>query len=116
MVSGKEVSGFYKCSADSHFAEMEVTRRVRNFGVSFEESEMFADDVKQNCRPEAMRVMEISERMSCGYELLFPGCSVARIVEEELIAVGIIDDQEPVAPGAVLDGNALGLEFRAEGV
>jgi hypothetical protein len=26
------------------------------------------------------------------------GCSLARIVEEELIAVGIIDHQKPVAP------------------
>src|SRR5215470_11921862 len=29
------------------------------------------------------------------------GCSLVRIVEEELIAVGIIDHQEPVAPPAV---------------
>ncbi len=30
------------------------------------------------------------------------GCSLVRIVEEELIAVGIIDDQETVAPRTVL--------------
>src|SRR5467141_4105433 len=44
------------------------------------------------------------------------GCSLARIVEEELIAVGIIDHQKPVAPRTLLDRNALGLEFRAERV
>src|SRR5438034_7192711 len=42
------------------------------------------------------------------------GCSIARIVEEELIAVGIIDHQEPVTPRTLLDRNALGLEFRAQ--
>ena len=41
------------------------------------------------------------------------GRSLARIVEEELIAVGIIDHQEPVAPRTLLDRSALGLEFRA---
>src|SRR6266699_1550694 len=44
------------------------------------------------------------------------GCSLARIVEEELIAVGIIDHQKPVAPRTLLDRNALGLEFRAQRV
>src|SRR6266404_50487 len=42
------------------------------------------------------------------------GCSLVRIVEEELIAVGIIDYQEPVSPRTLLDRNALGLEFRAQ--
>jgi acyl-CoA reductase-like NAD-dependent aldehyde dehydrogenase len=42
--------------------------------------------------------------------------NLARIVEEELIAVGIIDHQEPVAPRTLLDRNALGLEFRAQRV
>lgn len=31
------------------------------------------------------------------------GCRVSRIVEEELIAIGIIDHEESVAPGAFLD-------------
>src|SRR6266436_8785411 len=44
------------------------------------------------------------------------GRSFVRIVEEELIAVGIIDHQEPVAPRILLDRNALGLEFRAQRV
>src|SRR5580698_11156472 len=44
------------------------------------------------------------------------GRSLARIVEEELIAVGIIDHQEAVAPRTLLDGSALGLEFRAQRV
>src|SRR5258706_10824481 len=44
------------------------------------------------------------------------GCSLARIVEEELIAVGIIDHQKPVAPRTLLDRNALGLEFAAQRV
>src|ERR1700730_17925697 len=44
------------------------------------------------------------------------GRSLVRIVEEELIAVGIIDHQEPVAPRTLLDRNAPGLEFRAERV
>jgi hypothetical protein len=44
------------------------------------------------------------------------GRSLVRIVEEELIAVGIIDHQEPVAPGTLLDRNALGLEFGAQRV
>jgi hypothetical protein len=35
------------------------------------------------------------------------GCSLVRIWEEELIAVGIIDHQEPVAPRTLLDRNAL---------
>ena len=39
------------------------------------------------------------------------GCSLVRIVEEELIAVGIIDHQKPVAPPAVLDRSALGFEL-----
>jgi hypothetical protein len=39
------------------------------------------------------------------------GCSLVRIVEEELIAVGIIDNQKPVAPPAVLDRSAFGFEF-----
>ena len=36
-----------------------------------------------------------------------------RVVEEELIAVGIVDDDEAIAPPTVLDGNALGFEFCA---
>src|SRR5271170_4102010 len=44
----------------------------------------------------------------------FAGCSLVRIVEEELIAVGIIDHQEPVAPRTLLDRDAFGLEFRAQ--
>ncbi len=44
------------------------------------------------------------------------GCSLTRIVEEELIAVGIVDHQKPVAPRTLLDRNALGLEFRAQPV
>src|SRR5271165_2656512 len=47
---------------------------------------------------------------------IFPECSLVRIVEEELIAVGIIDHQKPVAPRTLLDRNALGLEFRAQRV
>src|SRR5271163_2816966 len=45
---------------------------------------------------------------------LIAGCSLVRVVEEELIAVGIIDHQETVAPRTFLDRNALGLEFRAQ--
>src|ERR1700688_3420339 len=44
------------------------------------------------------------------------GCTLVRIVEEELIAVEIIDHQKPVAPRTRLDRNALGLEFRAQRV
>src|SRR5262249_25151864 len=43
-------------------------------------------------------------------------CSLVRIVEEELIAVGIIDHQKSVAPRTLFDRNALGLEFRAQRV
>ena len=39
--------------------------------------------------------------------------SVARIVEEELIAVGIVDYQESVAPPTILNRNAFGREFCA---
>src|SRR5437899_3771871 len=39
------------------------------------------------------------------------GRSLVRIVEEELIAVGIIDHQEPVAPPAFLDRSALAFEI-----
>src|SRR5258708_24247675 len=44
------------------------------------------------------------------------GCSLVRIVEEELIAVEIIDHQKPVAPRTLLDRNAPGLEFCAQRV
>src|SRR3954454_22764278 len=44
------------------------------------------------------------------------GRRLVGIVEEELIAVGIIDHQEPVAPRTLLDRNALGLELRAQRV
>src|SRR5260370_16778758 len=44
------------------------------------------------------------------------GWSLARIVEEELIAVGIIDHQNPVAPRTLLDRNTFGLEFRTQRV
>src|ERR1700754_4605658 len=44
------------------------------------------------------------------------GRSLTRIVEEELIAVGIIDHQEPVTPRTILDQNAPGLEFAAQRV
>src|SRR5258708_5160671 len=43
--------------------------------------------------------------------LSLAGSSLVRIVEEELIAVGIIDHQEPVTPPAVLDRSALGFEL-----
>jgi hypothetical protein len=44
-------------------------------------------------------------------------CSLSgRIVEEELIAVGIVDHRDPVAPRTLLDRNAPGLEFRAQSV
>src|SRR6204780_5896744 len=42
------------------------------------------------------------------------GRSLGRVVEEELIAVGIVNHQEAVAPRTFLDRNALGLEFRAQ--
>jgi len=41
-------------------------------------------------------------------------CIVVRIVEEELVAVGVIDDQETVAPPALFERNAPGLEFCAQ--
>jgi hypothetical protein len=44
------------------------------------------------------------------------GSSLARVVEEELIAIGVIDHQETIAPLTFLDRNALGLEFRAQRV
>jgi len=59
-------------------------------------------------RGEAGRLCFISSSLA--------GCSLARIVEEELIAVGIIDHQEPVTPRTLLDRNAHGLEFRAQRV
>jgi hypothetical protein len=34
-----------------------------------------------------------------------------RIVEEELVAVEILDHEQPVAPVAVLDGSAAGFEL-----
>src|SRR5579871_40288 len=44
------------------------------------------------------------------------GYSFARIGEEELITVGIIDHQEPVAPRALLNRNALGFKFDTQTV
>src|ERR1700677_334321 len=46
--------------------------------------------------------------------LLAAGRSFARIVEEELIAVEIIDHQKAVAPRTLLDRNALCLKFCAQ--
>src|SRR5947209_12876626 len=37
-----------------------------------------------------------------------------RVVKEELITVGVVDHQEPVAPPTLLDWNAFGLEFCAQ--
>ena len=44
----------------------------------------------------------------------FAAGRLGRIVEEELVAVGIVDHQKAVAPRAVLDRSALGLEFGAQ--
>src|SRR5665811_1126458 len=44
------------------------------------------------------------------------GCSLVRIVEEELIAVEVIDYQKPVAPPTLRDQNSLGLKFRTQRV
>src|SRR5258708_878039 len=60
-----------------------------------------------------------TERSTAPLRLIFSslaGCRLGRIVKEELIAVGIIDHQEPVAPRTFLDWSALGLEFRAQRV
>jgi len=43
-------------------------------------------------------------------------CSFGRIVKEELIAVGIIDHQEPIAPRTLLHRHASGLKFPAQGI
>src|SRR5579884_738628 len=42
------------------------------------------------------------------------GSILVRIVEEELIAVGIVDYQETIAPRTFFDHNSPGLEFGAE--
>src|ERR1700722_20042023 len=42
--------------------------------------------------------------------------SLTRIIEEELIAVGVVDHQKAVAPRALLDRNPLFLKFRAQRV
>src|ERR1039458_8637411 len=75
-------------------------------------------ETRQSSQPRATagaagRLRFISKR-SCLNDLA--GGSLGRVVEEELIAVGIIDHQEPVAPRTLLDRNALGLEFRAQRV
>jgi hypothetical protein len=44
------------------------------------------------------------------------GCHLVRKVEEELIAVEIIDHQKPVTPPTLLDRSALGLEFLVQRV
>jgi len=41
---------------------------------------------------------------------------LGRIVEEELIAIGIIDHQKSITPRTLLDRNAIGLEFCAQRV
>ena len=41
---------------------------------------------------------------------------LVRIVEEKLVAVGILDHEQPVAPAAVFDGNAAGFELGAQRV
>src|SRR2546426_976582 len=41
---------------------------------------------------------------------------LVRIVEEKLIAIEILDDQQPVAPEAVLDRDAAGFELGAQRV
>src|SRR6185437_4711900 len=40
--------------------------------------------------------------------------SLARIIEEELIAVGIIDHHKPIAPRSLPHRSAPGLEFRTQ--
>lgn len=42
------------------------------------------------------------------------GCILVRIVEEEVIAVEIIDHQKPIAPRTLRDRNALGLASSAD--
>src|SRR5262249_15915808 len=49
-------------------------------------------------------------------DLTFLRNSLARVVEEELIAVGISNDQKAVTPRTILDGNAFGFELRAQGI
>src|ERR1700733_11181298 len=44
------------------------------------------------------------------------GCSLSRIVEEELISIEIIDHQKSVTPPTLLDRNPFGLEFYAKRV
>jgi len=44
------------------------------------------------------------------------GCRLVGIVGEELIAVGIIDHQQAIAPRTLLDRNSLGRKFRAQPV
>src|SRR5580658_1278691 len=41
-------------------------------------------------------------------------CGLVRIVEEELIAVRVVDHQEPITPRTFLDCNAFGLKFGAQ--
>src|SRR2546427_8900591 len=54
--------------------------------------------------------------LQCGLYRCWASKCLVRIVEEELIAVGIIDYQEPVSRRTLLDRNALGFEFRAQRV
>src|SRR3954468_15029935 len=39
-----------------------------------------------------------------------------RVIEEKLVAVEILDNQQPVAPAAILHRSAAGFEFGAQGV
>jgi len=43
-------------------------------------------------------------------------CNLVRIIEEELIAIGIVDDQEPITPRTLLNRNAPSLKFHAKSI
>src|ERR1700750_2223341 len=56
------------------------------------------------------------DRASISAHRNLAGCSLIGIVEEELMAVGIIYHQEPISPRTFLYWNALGFEFCAQRV
>src|SRR5579883_1714644 len=74
----------------------------------------FVSIVCAACRTEPVTMPPASQRDRYDSAHSSVGCSLARIVEEELIAIGIVDHNTPVTPRTFLNRNTPGLELRAQ--
>jgi hypothetical protein len=67
------------------------------------------DEPRINERDEETATEERRDRILGLVSSSVTRCAFARIVEEELIVVWIVDHQEPVPPPAIFDADAFGL-------